>query len=83
MTSRKALVDLLLASGVDSEEEAQQLAALAPPAGSTWTVEVLNTGKVDEHKFAVGLGELFKMPLVSVEATKIDRPLQQFHLAAT
>ena len=77
MTSRKALVDLLLASGIASDEEAQQLAAISPPPGSTWAIEVLNSGKVDEHKFAAGLGELFKMPLVSVEAAKIDRPLQQ------
>ena len=77
MTSRKALVDLLLASGVTAEEDVQTLAAISPPSGSTWTIEVLNSGKVDEHKFAAGLGELFKMPLVSVEATKIDRPLQQ------
>ncbi|MEO7317409.1 MAG: GspE/PulE family protein, partial [Chthoniobacteraceae bacterium] len=77
MTSRKALVDLLLASGVTADEDVQALAAIAPPSGSTWTIEVLNSGKVDEHKFAAGLGELFKMPLVSVEATKIDRPLQK------
>ena len=77
MTSRKALVDLLLASGVATDEEALQIAGISPPPGSTWTIEALNSGKVDEHKFAAGLGELFKMPLVSVEATKIDRPLQQ------
>lgn len=77
MTSRKALVDLLLASGVTAEGDVQQLAAIAPPTGSTWTIEALNSGKVDEHKFAAGLGELFKMPLVSVEATKIDRAVQQ------
>ncbi len=77
MTSRAALVDLLQASGITSDEEALQIAAIVPPAGSTWTVEALNTGKLDEHKFAVGLSTLFKMPLVSVEATKIDRPLQK------
>ncbi len=77
MTSRKALVDLLLASGIATDEEAQQMAAISPPAGSTWSAEVLNSGKLDEHKFAAGLGELFKMPLVSVEATKIDRAVQQ------
>ena len=77
MTSRKALVDLLLASGIATDEEALQMAAISPPPGSTWSVEMLNSGKVDEHKFAAGLGELFKMPLVSVEATKIDRAVQQ------
>ena len=73
MTSRKALVDLLLQSGLTDEEEVQQLAAITPPAGSTWTIEVLNSGKVDEHRLAAGLGELFKMPLVAVEAGRIDR----------
>ena len=77
MTSRKALVDLLLQSGLTAEDEVQQLAAITPPAGSTWTIEVLNSGKVDEHRLAAGLGELFKMPLVAVEATKIDRAVQQ------
>ncbi len=76
MTSRKALVDLLLASGVSADEDVQQLAAITPPSGSTWSIEALNSGKVDEHKFAAGLGELFKMPLVAVEATKIDRAVQ-------
>jgi type II secretory ATPase GspE/PulE/Tfp pilus assembly ATPase PilB-like protein len=77
MTSRKALVDLLLASGVTAEEDVQQLAAISPPAGSTWTIEALNSGKVDEHRFAASLGELFRMPLVAVEAGKIDRAVQQ------
>jgi type II secretory ATPase GspE/PulE/Tfp pilus assembly ATPase PilB-like protein len=62
---------------VTADEDVQQLAAITPPAGSTWTIEVLNSGKVDEHRLAAGLGELFKMPLVAVEATKIDRSVQQ------
>ena len=52
MTSRKALVDTLLASGISSPDEASQLAALTPTNGNTWTAEVLNTGKLDELKFA-------------------------------
>src|SRR5258708_2014114 len=73
MKSRKVLVDLLLASGVSSEDEATLLAGLPPANGNTWTTEVLNTGKVDEQKFAAGLAELFKSKVASVEAAKIDR----------
>jgi len=73
MTSRKALVDVLLASGVSSDEEAATLAGLTPAAGTTWTSEVLNTGKVDEHKFAAGLATLFKTPFGNVELSKVER----------
>ncbi len=73
MTSRKALINVLLESGISSDEEAAALAGITPAAGSTWTSEVLNTGKVDEHKFAAGLASLFKTPFGSVEATKIER----------
>jgi len=43
-------------SGIGSPEEAAQLAALTPTNGNTWTAEVLNTGKVDEQRFAEGPG---------------------------
>ncbi len=77
MTSRKALVDVLLASGISSDEEARQLAAVTPPSGSsnTWTAEVLNTGKVDEYKFAANLAALFKAPFGNVEANKVERSI--------
>jgi type II secretory ATPase GspE/PulE/Tfp pilus assembly ATPase PilB-like protein len=42
--------------------------------GSSWTAEVLNTGKVDELKFAAALADLFKSPFELIEsATRIDR----------
>lgn len=73
MTSRKALVDTLLASGIASDEEAAQLATLTPTNGNTWTAEVLNTGKVDEQKFAANLAELFRSPFSTVDPNKFDR----------
>jgi type II secretory ATPase GspE/PulE/Tfp pilus assembly ATPase PilB-like protein len=76
VTSRKALVDLLLACGVPSEE-APSLAALQPAPGTTWTAEVLNTGKVDEHKLAAELARLFKSPCENIEASKVERPALQ------
>jgi general secretion pathway protein E/type IV pilus assembly protein PilB len=72
MTSRKPLIDILRATGV-SDEEAAQLAAVQPPPGSTWTAEVLNTGKVDEPKFAIELARAFKAPLETVDPQKIER----------
>lgn len=72
MTSRKALVDILRATGL-ADDEAAQLATLAPANGNTWTAEVLNTGKVDEHKFAAELAGLFKSTFASVEASKVER----------
>jgi type II secretory ATPase GspE/PulE/Tfp pilus assembly ATPase PilB-like protein len=72
MTSRKVLVDALRACGV-ADEEAAQLAALQPTPGNSWTVEVLETGKVDEVKLAAELARLFKTPLEHIEPSKIDR----------
>ncbi len=73
MTSRKALVEVLLASGVASESDAAALAALTPQTGSTWTNEVLNTGKVDEQKFAANLAALFRAQSGSIESTQVER----------
>ena len=73
MTSRKVLVDTLLASGASSLEEAGQLAALTPSNGNTWTAEVLNTGKIDEQKFAVQLAELFRSEYAVLDVHKFDR----------
>jgi len=72
MTSRKALVDVLIAAGVP-DDDAVQLGALTPPTGSSWTNEVLNSGKVDEIKFSVELARLFREPCEMVEPSKVDR----------
>ena len=76
MTSRKVLTDLLLACGV-SAEEATTLAAIQPAPGVSWTAEVLNTGKVDEHKLAAELARLFKFPSENIEAAKVERSALQ------
>ena len=73
MNSRQALVDVLLASGVSSEEEAAQLATIAPTNGNTWTADVLGTGKVDEYKLAANLAALFKSSTGTVDSAKIER----------
>src|SRR5262249_24193061 len=57
VTSRKVLVDVPRDAGV-GDEEAPQLAAIQPPAGESWTSEVLKTGKVDEIKLATELARL-------------------------
>ncbi|MES2570017.1 MAG: GspE/PulE family protein, partial [Verrucomicrobiota bacterium] len=72
MISRKPLIEILRASGV-TEEDAEQLVLLAPPAGSTWTVEVLNTGKVDETRFANELARVFKSTVESIDPARVER----------
>ena len=69
---RKNLVDLLVASGCENAEEATKLAS-TPANGESWTVHVLNSGKVDELRFARQLGEFFKSPVDTISAERIDR----------
>jgi len=74
MTSplRQSLVDALIASGCDDPEEAGKLAA-TPANGHTWTVHVLNSGKVDEQRLTAELGRLFNTPVESLDLSKVDR----------
>lgn len=72
MSSRKVLIDALLAAGA-SANEASALSALEPSAGATWTTEVLNSGKVDERKFALELARLFKAPFETIDEAGIQR----------
>jgi general secretion pathway protein E/type IV pilus assembly protein PilB len=74
MTSplRKNLVDVLIASGCEDPEEAGKLAA-TPANGHTWTVHVLNSGKVDEQRFTAELGRMFNLPVESLDLSKVDR----------
>ena len=67
----KSLVDILLASGVSSRDEATALAANLN--GSSWTADVLNSGKVDEQLFLKAIGEFFSVPVVSIDAKSIER----------
>jgi general secretion pathway protein E len=67
----KSIVDLLLASGVSSREEAAQLAQNLN--GGSWVGQVLDSGKVDENKFLRAIGQFFKVPVESIDSKKIDR----------
>src|SRR4030095_10103957 len=55
----KSLIDILLASGVPSRDEAVALAANLN--GSSWTAEVLNSGKVDEQLFLKAIGDFLRV----------------------
>jgi len=67
----KSLIDLLLASGVSSPEEAAQLASNLN--GGSWTSQVLDSGKVDEQRFLEAIGKYFQVPVISIDAKRIDR----------
>ena len=67
----KSLIDILLASGVETQEDAAALASNLN--GGSWTADVLNSGKVDEQKFLSAIGQLFSVPVVSIDAKKIER----------
>ncbi len=65
------LINLLLESGVPSTEEAAQLATNLN--GGSWVSQVLDSGKVDEQRFLSAIGKFFRVPIVSIDAKKIDR----------
>src|SRR5436309_60004 len=70
-TASQSVVDLLLASGIESREEAVELAQNMN--GGSWTAQVLDSGKVDEQRFLAAIGNLFRVPAVSIDPKKIDR----------
>src|SRR5713101_8413856 len=67
----QSLINLLLESGVPSREEAAQLATNLN--GGSWVGQVLDSGKVDEQRFLGAIGNFFRVPVVSIDAKKIDR----------
>lgn len=67
----QSLVNLLLESGVPSAEEAAQLTTNLN--GGSWVNQVLDSGKVDEQRFLGAIGNFFRVPVVSIDAKKIDR----------
>jgi type II secretory ATPase GspE/PulE/Tfp pilus assembly ATPase PilB-like protein len=73
MSAREVLVGLLQASGVDSVESAREIAALSPPAGGSWTVAALDSGKVDEVLLAQELARLARVEYVAVETVQVER----------
>src|SRR6266545_468016 len=67
----QSLINLLLESGVPSNEEAAELAVNLN--GGSWVGQVLDSGKVDEQRFLGAIGNFFRVPVVSIDAKKIDR----------
>src|SRR5438094_784921 len=67
----KSIVYLLVADGVESREEAAQLAQNLN--GGSWTTQVLDSGKVDEQRFLSAIGNFFRVPVVTLDAKTIDR----------
>jgi general secretion pathway protein E len=67
----RSVIDLLLASGVPSRDEAVQLAQNLN--GGSWTSQVLDSGKVDENRFLGVIGDFFHVPFVSIDPKTIDR----------
>ncbi|HEY4281706.1 MAG TPA: ATPase, T2SS/T4P/T4SS family, partial [Chthoniobacterales bacterium] len=70
-TVSKSVMDLLLAGGVQSPEEAAELAQNLN--GGSWVGQVLDSGKVDETRFLSAIGDFFRVPMVSLDAKKVDR----------
>src|SRR5436305_1320840 len=67
----QALIKFGLESGVPSGEEAVQL--VSNLNGGSWVGQVLDSGKVDEQRFLGAIGNFFRVPVVSIDAKKIDR----------
>jgi hypothetical protein len=67
----RSLINLLLESGVASNEEAEQLAINLN--GGSWVGQVLDSGKVDEQRFLGAIGNFFRVPVISIDGKKIDR----------
>src|SRR5438128_812760 len=70
-TPSQSLINLLLESGMPSNDEAMQLATNLN--GGSWVGQVLDSGKVDEQRFLGAIGNFFRVPVVSIDAKKIDR----------
>src|SRR5438105_12654097 len=67
----QSLLNLLLESGVQSREEAAELALNLN--GGSWVGQVLDSGRVDEQRFLGAIGKFFNVPVTSIEAKAIDR----------
>src|SRR5438874_7994039 len=70
-SASQSLINLLLESGVQSREEAAELALNLN--GGSWVGQMLDSGKVDEQRFLGAIGNFFRVPVVSIDAKKIDR----------
>ncbi len=70
-SASQSLVNLLLAGGVASPEEAVELSKNLN--GGSWMTQVLDSGKVDEQRFLAAIGEFFRVPVTTLDAKSIDR----------
>ncbi|XHR29310.1 MAG: GspE/PulE family protein [Chthoniobacteraceae bacterium] len=68
-----SLLEVLRDAGVTDTGVAEALSALRPGSGTTWTHEVLNSGKVDELRFTEALGKAFDVPVITLNPDRIDR----------
>ncbi len=68
----QSLINILLAAGAPSREDAAALASNLNGTGS-WTADVLNSGKVDEQRFLTEIGNFFHVPVISIDAKRIER----------
>ncbi|MFN2623075.1 MAG: GspE/PulE family protein [Chthoniobacterales bacterium] len=66
-----SLIDLLMASGVPTRDEAAELSTNLN--GGSWTTQVLDSGKVDEQRFLEAIGNFFQVPVMSIDAKRIER----------
>lgn len=73
MSARQALVSILQASGADSPEAAHEIASLAPASGGSWIIAALDSGKIDEVRFAQELANWSRSPYLAVESTRVER----------
>jgi general secretion pathway protein E/type IV pilus assembly protein PilB len=67
----QSVIDLLLASGVPSREEAMQL--VGGVNGGSWTTHILDSGKVDENQFLNVIGSYFHVPVIALDPKSINR----------
>lgn len=67
----QSVIDLLLASGIPSREEAVQL--VSGLNGGSWTGQVLDSGKVDENQFLNVIGNYFHVPVIALDPKTINR----------
>jgi general secretion pathway protein E/type IV pilus assembly protein PilB len=67
----KSVIELLIAGGVESREEAEQMAS--DLNGGSWVGQVLDSGKVDENRFLGAIGKFFRVPVTTIDAKTVDR----------
>ncbi|MGH8102511.1 MAG: GspE/PulE family protein, partial [Chthoniobacterales bacterium] len=67
----QSVIDLLVASGIPTREEAAQL--VSSLNGGSWAGQVLDSGKVDENQFLNVIGAHFHVPVIALDPKTINR----------